>query len=184
MLPPSATAVAALASVCTIRLVGAPEISRTVRVLHGENNLMSRVRIGDAEIAFEKLGHAGPVIVFELGLGQDMRDWEAVAQPLAAWARPVLYDRPGIGRSGPRDGIRALLASTVADQLHALLNAIDAPRPYILVGHSLGGFYMQAFARNTRTRPRRSCSSTARARSSLLASSAPPFPRYQSLLWR
>ena len=147
MLPPSATAVAAPASVCTIRLVGAPEISRTVRVLHGENNLMSRMRIGETEIAFEKLGHAGPVIVFESGLGQDMRHWEAVAQPLAAWARPVLYDRPGIGRSGPRDGIRALLASTVADQLHALLHAIDAPRPYILVGHSLGGFYMQAFAR-------------------------------------
>ena len=109
---------------------------------------MSRMRIGETEIAFEKLGHAGPVIVFESGLGQDMRHWEAVAQPLAAWARPVLYDRPGIGRSGPRDGIiRVLLASTVADQLHALLHAIDAPRPYILVGHSLGGFYMQAFAR-------------------------------------
>ena len=59
----------------------------------------------------------------------------------------MLYDRPGIGRSGPRDGIRVLLASTVADQLHALLHAIDAPRPYILVGQSLGGFYMQAFAR-------------------------------------
>ena len=28
---------------------------------------MSRMRIGETEIAFEKLGHAGPVIVFELG---------------------------------------------------------------------------------------------------------------------
>ena len=30
---------------------------------------MSRLRLGDADIGFETLGHAGPVIVFEFGLG-------------------------------------------------------------------------------------------------------------------
>ena len=35
----------------------------------------------------------------------------------------------------------------MADQLRSLLQSIDASGPYILVGHSLGGFYMQAFAR-------------------------------------
>jgi pimeloyl-ACP methyl ester carboxylesterase len=59
----------------------------------------------------------------------------------------VLYDRPGIGRSGPRRGTDALLASTVADELLACLHAIAAPPPYLLVGHSLGGLYVQAFAR-------------------------------------
>src|SRR4051794_10456539 len=109
---------------------------------------MSRLRLGEVEIAFERLGHTGPVIVFESGLGGDMRCWEEVAQPLAACARVVLYDRPGIGRSGPRVGTSVLLANTVVEQLAALLHAIEAPPPYILVGHSLGGFYMQAFARN------------------------------------
>ena len=112
------------------------------------------MHVGEAEIAFERLGHAGPVIVFEFGLGEDMRGWEAVARPLAACARVVLYDRPGIGRSGPRDGASALLAGTVVEQLATLLHAIDAPRPYILVGHSLGGFYMQAFARELPARDR------------------------------
>ena len=108
---------------------------------------MSLLRIGDTEIAFERLGCAGPVIVFESGLGNDMRGWEAVARPLAAFAQVVLYDRPGIGRSGPRRGTEVLLASTVADELLACLHALDLPPPYVLVGHSLGGFYMQAFAR-------------------------------------
>ena len=39
------------------------------------------------------------------------------------------------------------MADTVVDQLAALLHAIDMPPLYILVGHSLGGFYAQAFAR-------------------------------------
>jgi pimeloyl-ACP methyl ester carboxylesterase len=109
---------------------------------------MSRLRVGEAEVAFERLGQAGPVIVFESGLGEDMCRWEQVVRSLAACARVVLYDRPGIGRSGPRDGAGALLAGTVIEQLAVLLHAIDAPPSYILVGHSLGGFYMQAFARN------------------------------------
>jgi pimeloyl-ACP methyl ester carboxylesterase len=108
---------------------------------------MSLLHIGNARIAIERLGCAGPVVVFEAGLRSDMCGWEEVARPLAAFARVVLYDRPGIGRSGPRRGIEVLLASTVADELLACLHAIDMPPPYLLVGHSLGGFYMQAFAR-------------------------------------
>jgi pimeloyl-ACP methyl ester carboxylesterase len=99
---------------------------------------MSLLPIGDTHIAFERLGYAGPVIVFESGLGNDMRGWEAVARPLAAVAQIVLYDRPGIGRSGPRRGTEMLLASTVADELRTCLRAMDMPPPYLLVGHSLG----------------------------------------------
>jgi pimeloyl-ACP methyl ester carboxylesterase len=109
---------------------------------------MSLLHLGDTHIAFEKLGCVGPVVIFESGLGNDMRGWEGVAQPLAAFAQIVLYDRPGIGRSGLRQGTDVLLASTVADALLACLHALAMPSPYVLVGHSLGGFYMQAFARN------------------------------------
>jgi pimeloyl-ACP methyl ester carboxylesterase len=108
---------------------------------------MNLLHLGDADIAFERLGYAGPVIVFESGLGEDMQSWEDITGPLAALARLVLYDRPGIGRSNPRQGTDVLLASTVADGLLALLQAIAIPAPYLLVGHSLGGFYLQAFAR-------------------------------------
>src|SRR3954464_5953981 len=71
---------------------------------------VGRVRIGEAEIAFETLGRSGPVVVFESGRGEDMRSWEHVARPFAACARVVLYDRPGIGRSSPRTGASVLLS--------------------------------------------------------------------------
>jgi pimeloyl-ACP methyl ester carboxylesterase len=105
---------------------------------------MSRLHVGEVEVAFERLGQVGPVIVFESGLGEDMRRWKQVARSLAACARVVLYDRPGIGRSGPRTAASALLAGTVVEQLAALLQAIEAPPPYTLVGHSLGGFYKRS----------------------------------------
>src|SRR3954453_3597809 len=108
---------------------------------------VGRGRIGEAEIAFETLGRSGPVVVFESGRGEDMRSWEHVARPLAACARVVLYDRPGIGRSSPRTRRSVLLAHPVVHHPGALLHAIDRPPLYILVGHSLGGFYAQAFAR-------------------------------------
>jgi hypothetical protein len=83
----------------------------------------------------------------ESGLGTDMLGWEEVTRPLAAFAQIVLYDRPGIGRSGPRRGTDVVLASTVADELLACLHALGIPPPYLLVGHSLDGFYLQGFAR-------------------------------------
>ena len=70
-----------------------------------------------------------------------------MARRLAARTRILLYDRLGVGQSGPRHSSEALLASTIADQLKALLEAAYLPAPYLLVGHSLGGFYVQAFAR-------------------------------------
>jgi pimeloyl-ACP methyl ester carboxylesterase len=115
--------------------------------LLGEHGQMSRLRLGDAEIAFQILGCAGPVIVFQSGLAGDMSCWEKVTGPLEACALLVLHDRAGIGQSSPRSGTDVVLANTVADELLALLHAVEAPPPYILVGHSLGGFYMQAFAR-------------------------------------
>jgi pimeloyl-ACP methyl ester carboxylesterase len=125
----------------------AGEISVLTGVALGEHDQMGLLRIGDADIALERLGCAGPVIVFEAGCGTDMHNWEEVARPLAADAQVVLYDRPGIGRSDPRRGTDALLAGIVAEELLAYLHAIAVPPPYLLVGHSLGGLYVQAFAR-------------------------------------
>ena len=67
-------------------------------------------RVSGAQVAYATFGTAGPVVVLESGLGEDMREWRAVAQALAPCARVVTYDRPGIGRSAPRPDAAALLA--------------------------------------------------------------------------
>jgi pimeloyl-ACP methyl ester carboxylesterase len=41
-----------------------------------------------------------------------------------------------------------VLASTVADELDEVLTRAFIPPPYILAGHSLGGLYVQAYARS------------------------------------
>ena len=63
----------------------------------------------------------------------------------------------GTGREPLRNGCPAcrtpgartvVLASTVADELDEVLTRAFVHPPYILVGHSLGGLYVQAYARS------------------------------------
>jgi pimeloyl-ACP methyl ester carboxylesterase len=104
--------------------------------------------VGEQNFHVEMLGESGPTIVFEAGLGNDASTWKLVAGPVAKFARPVLYDRAGLGQSLPiMNKNSAVTAEQVATNLHQLLSTADIHPPYILVGHSLGGLYMQMFAR-------------------------------------
>jgi pimeloyl-ACP methyl ester carboxylesterase len=61
----------------------------------------------------------------------------------------VTYDRPGIGNSpAPPNPGAPVLAASVADDLLGELCDRGLPGPYLLVGHWIGGLYVQAFARN------------------------------------
>src|SRR5688500_6802651 len=52
-----------------------------------------------------------------------------------------------LGASGPRAATGPAMADEVAARLHALTETLALPTPFIVVGHSLGGFYAQIFAR-------------------------------------
>lgn len=89
--------------------------------------------------------HPGTIpVVFENGLGSTLSEWNGVIDAIGARTTVLAYNRPGIGLSAPTDAPRD--GRTVALQLHALLHALDLAPPYIVVGHSLGGLYMQYFA--------------------------------------
>jgi pimeloyl-ACP methyl ester carboxylesterase len=105
-------------------------------------------KINGQNLHVESFGASGPTVVFEAGLGTASSTWKLVAGPIATFARVVLYDRAGLGRSMPMlRNNSAVTADAVATDLHALLAAGDIRPPYILVGHSLGGLYVQMFAR-------------------------------------
>ena len=74
-----------------------------------------------------------------------MNTWSYVFPEISRDATAFAYNRPGYGQSEsaatPRDGMH------VVDELRALLRSKGLTPPYILVGHSLGGLYMQLFAR-------------------------------------
>lgn len=93
-----------------------------------------------------------PPVVLSSGLGGAWYDWDRVV-PLLAGLAPVLrFDRPGLGWSEP-----AALPPTLAgeaERIRALLTtpgvlAPDAPPAgrAVVVGHSLAGFHVEAFAR-------------------------------------
>jgi pimeloyl-ACP methyl ester carboxylesterase len=86
-----------------------------------------------------------PAVIFESGLGNYKEIWREVFPTIAKTNAVFAYDRPGIGRSTPtsrpRDG------ATIVEDLRALLKSRSFSPPYILVGHSAGGLYMQLYAR-------------------------------------
>jgi pimeloyl-ACP methyl ester carboxylesterase len=127
--------------------LGLVAIALSVPTTRGVADNVRLQRVDGGQIAYETLGNSGPVVVFVSGQDEEMRGWDRVARPLAACTHVVLYDRPGTGRSSPRASTEPLLADTAAKELSDLLTSIKFAPPYILVGHSLGGLYVQAFAR-------------------------------------
>ena len=103
--------------------------------------------VGGQNLHIETLGESGPTVVFEAGLGTDTSTWRLVSASVAKFARVMLYDRAGLGQSMPFNTSAAVTADHVATNLHNLLGAADIRPPYMLVGHSLGGLYVQMFTR-------------------------------------
>lgn len=85
------------------------------------------------------------VVVFEGGSRNTIDKWGSVPQQLGQEATVFAYHRPGYGNSEaaatPRDG------RTIVEELRRVLRHKNLQPPYVLVGHSLGGLYMQLFAR-------------------------------------
>jgi pimeloyl-ACP methyl ester carboxylesterase len=89
-------------------------------------------------------GNLGPTIVLEAGGTLTSSVWAWVQARLATDATVVSYDRANMGWSDPVD--RPADALAVAADLHAGLGALHLHGPYLLVGHSIGAYYVQEFA--------------------------------------
>jgi pimeloyl-ACP methyl ester carboxylesterase len=101
-----------------------------------------RVQIGERALYLECVGAGGPTVVLEGGIASD---WAAVQPVVAGITRICAYDRPDSpgSRSDPTP---ARTAQEVVADLRALLATASEPGPYVLVGHSLGGLYVQLYA--------------------------------------
>lgn len=103
--------------------------------------------IGGRQVESLTVRHAtsGAVVVFENGSRATIANWGTVPEQLAQEASVFAYNRPGYGNSEvaatPRDG------RTIVEELRAVLRHKGLPPPYVLVGHSVGGLYLQLFAR-------------------------------------
>ncbi len=87
----------------------------------------------------------GPTVIIEAGSGNDSTLWGGIVAQVASFTRVCCYDRAGLGWSDP-----ATLPMTFDDRasdLQAMLSGADLSGPFILVGHSYGGYIVRAFAK-------------------------------------
>jgi pimeloyl-ACP methyl ester carboxylesterase len=102
---------------------------------------------GASRLHLYGMGHAGPAVILDAGVGASSLSWKVVQEQVARFARVYAYDRAGFGWSDPpRRAQGPRVASVLAAELRAALRAAQVTGPYILVGHSFGGFVARVYA--------------------------------------
>jgi pimeloyl-ACP methyl ester carboxylesterase len=102
------------------------------------------VDLGGWRLHVQHAGRGGPAVVIEAGSGDFSFDWTLVTGPVSRFTTVCTYDRAGYAWSDPGPGPRTFRQLTW--ELHTALRKAGVPAPYVLVGHSYGGFLVRAFA--------------------------------------
>jgi pimeloyl-ACP methyl ester carboxylesterase len=96
------------------------------------------VDIGGYKLHLYCSGSGSPTVVLDYGLEGSYLDWRRVQPEVARFTRVCSYDRGGYGWSDPSPKPRTPAA--MMEELHVLLAAAGEKPPYIVVGHSYGGY--------------------------------------------
>jgi pimeloyl-ACP methyl ester carboxylesterase len=102
------------------------------------------VDVGGYRLHINCTGQGSPTVILDAGSGLFSAQWVRVQREVSDTTRVCAYDRAGMGWSemgpDPRD------AQQITSELHTLLSKAGIEGPYVLVGHSFGGMYMQTYA--------------------------------------
>ncbi len=88
-------------------------------------------------------GKGDPTVVFVTGKGRNQHDYRYVYKTISEQTQIFAYDRAGLGQSESLNNKRSV--DTMAYELNELLVKEKINPPYILVGHSLGGWVLRCF---------------------------------------
>ncbi len=102
-----------------------------------------RVEVGGFRMHLNCTGQGDPTVVLESGLGDSYVSWRKVQPQIAKFVHVCSYDRAGLGFSDASP--RPRTSRVIAEELHALLQGAGIAPPYVLVGHSMGGFDVRLF---------------------------------------
>src|SRR5512140_1444829 len=102
------------------------------------------VDVGGYRLHINCAGSGTPTVVIESGWGDSSAGWSWVQPEVAKTTRVCTYDRAGMGWSEASREPRT--AREYAKELHTLLAKANEPGPYVLVGHSLGGYTVLVYA--------------------------------------
>ncbi len=101
------------------------------------------IDIGGRRLNLNCTGQGKPTVILESGLGVPAIGWKDVQSEVEKFARVCSYDRADTGWSDrgplPRTSLQ------MVKELHGLLSSAGVPPPYVMVGHSLGGFNVRVY---------------------------------------
>lgn len=129
-----------------MRLFSAAAIATTLSATAGAwaAEPADMVSVAGHQVNMVRMGEGPYTVIFESGFASDLTVWRNVAPAVARSARVVAYSRAGHGKSQVRPGERTVRANTT--DLEQMIAAAQLRPPFILVGHSYGGFLIRDFA--------------------------------------
>lgn len=107
---------------------------------------MKSYKINDTVLFVEESGEGFPVL-FIHGFPFDHSIWSRVCSRGIPGFRLIAPDLRGLGRSELPDGAGTTTMEQFADDLYALLEAMDLTEKVVVVGLSMGGYVAMQFAR-------------------------------------
>ncbi len=102
------------------------------------------IKVNGSRMHIDCTGEGTPTVILDSGLGDTYVSWRKVQLEIAKFTRVCSYDRAGLGYSDSSS--RPRTSRVIAEELHALLEAAGIAPPYILVGHSMGGYDVRLYA--------------------------------------
>lgn len=102
------------------------------------------IDIGGYRLHINSTGQGNPTVVLDAGLCDCSLNWCLVQPEVAKFTCVCSYDRAGMGWSDTGPAPRT--SKQIVTELHTLLEKEDIPGPYVLVGHSFGGYNVRLFA--------------------------------------
>lgn len=145
----------AIASVAVLAAIGAsaqqPPASEVDRTLIPYANPKDAARLPDGRLLhIVCMGHGSPTVILTAGAGDWSLTWNKVQPEIAKTTRACAWDRPGFGFSSPPPQPQTVDQTT--SDLQAALKSAGIDGPYVLVGHSLGGYESLIFADREKAR--------------------------------
>ncbi|MBK9924727.1 MAG: alpha/beta hydrolase [Anaerolineales bacterium] len=100
--------------------------------------MKGHIDVNGYKLAYQCFGEGSPTVIVEAALFDQptvAMTWKQVTERVQTVTRICIYNRAEVRTS-----------QDIAQNLHMLLSRIPLPGPYILVGHSIGGYHVRVFA--------------------------------------
>jgi pimeloyl-ACP methyl ester carboxylesterase len=103
------------------------------------------IKLNDLIVEYSLKGEGNRSIVLINGFRMPLDSWNMLYPSIEKLGKVFAYNRFGIGNSSK--AMSDQTGTTVVETLRHLLKVVDLSPPYVLVGHSLGGLFINLYAR-------------------------------------